>query len=195
MHDHERVLGVYHTDGSFHRIEEVVYAEVGYVDNYPPTDDWAMGCYTTPPTCTQDDTTCLELGGFGGYNMEVDEPTCDDGGVLGRYPEYGDDTVGLAAFYKAEYLSPKLTFGDVAGQATWSSVEVLYEGELDIFVYIDDVEVVLNEGNFISSSKEVARVLMPKEQSRGVNIEVKLRFDGAVYGFRVNGEPLLQYSK
>lgn len=195
LHDHERVVGVYHTDGSFHRIEEITYAEVGFVDSTPPTEGWAMGCYTTPPECEQDDTSCLYLGGFGGYNMTVIEPSCDDGGTLGRYPEYGDTSAGLAAMYKSEYLSPKLTFGDVASQATWSSVEVLFEGELDIFVYIDDVEVIMNEGNFVSDIKQIARVLLPKETSRGINIEVKLRFNGAVYGLRVNGEPLYQYSK
>lgn len=195
LHDHSRVIGVYHSDGSFHRIEEVTYSEVGYVDNYPPTDGWAMGCYTTDVVCEEDFTTCLELGGFGGYNMSTIEQTCDDGGVIGRYPEYGDESAGLAVSYKSEYLSPKFSFGDVASQATWSSVEVLFEGELDVFVFVDDVEVITNEGNFISSSKTVARVLLPNEQSRGINIEVKLRFNGAIYGFRMNGEPLYQMSK
>lgn len=195
LHDHERVIGVYHEDGSFYRIEEITYAETEYVDLYPPTDGWGMGCYTIPPSCITDDTTCLSLGGFGGYNMLVDEPICDDGGVVGRYPEFNDPGAGITAMYKSEYLSPKLAFGEIAGQATWSSVEVFFEGELDIFVYVDDVEVITAEGNFISNKKEVARVLLPNKYSRGVNIEVKLRFDGAIYGLRVNGEPLRQYSK
>ena len=201
LHNHERVLGVYAEDGSFHRIEEVVYNEVGYVDDFPPTDGWYMGCFNTPiplpSICDADKdlTSCLELGGFGGYNEQPDIPVCMDGGVVGRFPEFTGTDIGLATEYKSEYISPKLTFGDIEGQCTWSSVEVHFLGELDIFVFVDDIEVVTNEQNFISSSKTTARVLFPNKQSRGENVVVKLRFNGAVYGFRVNGEPLQQLSK
>lgn len=221
--DETKVPGAYEEDGSFWALVPYTYGDLDYVDPVQPTEGWGIGCYSSipdldPPDCQEDLTTCLTLGCYGGIPGCTDAESClsfmddgcilgpdigespcilpsggcDEGGVIGLYPDVG--IVPVEVLYKSDYYSPMFTFGDMNAQCTFSSVEVLYEGELTVYAYIDSREIVF-KSNYLADSPRTARLLLPNAEARGNFLQVRLRFNGTVYGYRVNGEPLYQYSK
>jgi len=182
--NHERRLGAYKTDGSFWALTEHIYGDVTYVDPYPSTEGWALGCYTTPPTCETDNTTCVYLGGFSGYTAITPTPCEHDGAMLSNYTSGGIDIVPIT--YRSVYKGPKLAFNAQTTVAKFAVVEVLYEGELILCIDIDDIQVVTKE--FITTSKKIARLIIPISQSKGNWIQVKMNFIGRIYSYRVDGE-------
>jgi len=194
-----KTIGAYHHDGSFYVLHREVYGDVEYVDKYPETDDFEIGCYTSPPTpedwdCVTDTSKECPDPYVGLYGPETPiEPTaCFVGAVVGRYNIHTLDIVPVMT--DAEYKSPMFTFGDMNAPIIFTSVEVLFEGELDVFVYIDDVEV-RTKVEFVSQRRGTARIVLPSKQAQGNFLQVKLRFNGAVYGYRVMGDPLYSASK
>lgn len=156
-----------------------------------------LGCYGGIPNCVVNQTqTCLSWTTDGCIdntaNCILSSADCLEGALIGLYPA-GTEQADPVAFL-SDYRSPLFTFGDMNAQCTFSSVEVLYEGELSIYAYIDSQDIVLKD-NFQSKLPRTARLLIPNEQARGNFLQVRLVFNGAVYGYRVNGEPLYQYSK
>lgn len=189
--DGKKFLGMYHTNGSFYSLRIDTYKDVQYVDLVPATDNWDMGCYW-PQDCPEgrnDTTSCLKLGIYGAYDAGN---ICIDGAVIGRFPKF--DLGLVPKFHLSDYLSPMFTFGDLNGQCTFSSVEVLFEGELVIFIYVDSVEVVYSE-EYLATTPSTARLVIPNHVARGNYLQIRLRFNGVVHGYRVNGEPLEQLSK
>jgi len=217
----ERLPGMYKDDSSFWSLDTITYKGVNYQDLVPPTDNWGIGCYEddigAKPLCSvEDETSCLQIGCFGAIPncvvtieacMEWLEDDCidnegdciapsggcTDGAVVGLYPEdFTQDLIPVQ--YLSNYYSPMFTFGNMNEQCTFSSIEVLFEGELSIFAYIDDREIVFRD-NYASSEPKTARLPLPNHEARGSFLQVRLVFNGAIYGYRVNGEPLRQYSK
>jgi len=183
--NHERRLGAYKNDGSFWALTENIYGDLTFENKYPPNEGWAMGCYTTPPTCGTDTTTCVYIGGFSGYNPIIPTPCENDGAMVGNYTSGQISIVPL--FYRSIYKGPKLTFNAQTALTKFSLVEVLFEGELIVCISIDDAEVVKKE--FISTSgKETARLIIPSSVSKGSWLQVKMNFLGRIYSYRVDGE-------
>jgi len=177
-----------------------------------------------PSNCEEDLTSCINFGCYGGFKGCEDTapndclswyedgcivivpgesqcvmPTmCKEGALVGLYPDWYEgnpDAPGvIPVLHKSEYYSPMFTFGTMNDQCTFSSVEVLFRGELSIFAYIDNKEIVFRD-NYLSEGPQTARLILPNAEARGNYLQVRLRFNGMVYGYSVNGEPLRQMSK
>ena len=189
-------VGAYQGNGSFYSFQEVTYGEVSYIDPIPPTEGWAMGCYGGLTDCATDDTTCIGIGCYGVYPVGVPQctgldPTCLDGAAIGGYPDYVTESYPI--LHRSVYTSPLFTFGNMNAQCTFSSVEVLYEGSLTIIFGIDS-KATFFIGNYRSNIPRTARLILSNSRARGNFGQVKLVFNGIVYGYRVNGEPLQQLS-
>lgn len=156
-----------------------------------------LGCYGGVSNCVVNQTqTCLGWTTDGCIDNTsgciLSSADCSEGGIIGLFPAGTKQSSPVA--FLSDYRSPLFTFGNMNAQCTFSSVEVLYEGELSIYAYIDSERVALRD-NFQSDVPRTARLLMPNEQSRGNFLQVRLVFNGVIYGYRVNGEPLYQLSK
>lgn len=185
QYSHQRRIGAYKPDGSFWSLREYIYGDPVYVDEFPENDGWAMGAYTNPPIADTDSTQCVYLGGFSGYLEVVPDPCPGvDGALIGNYTNNG--VVSTPSLYRSLYKGPRLAFNTQTATSKFHAVEVLYEGELLVNVYIDDILVATKES--INPGEDLCRVLIPSNKVKGKYIQVELSFDGKISSYRVDGE-------
>ena len=187
LYEHDRRIGAYKPDGSFWALKEYTYGDETYIDEYPELVDFALGAYTNPPTAEVDNSVCVYPGEYGGLDDPAlpTDPCTDSGVLIGNYTN--GNVIATPILYRGHYKGPKLAFNAQTTQCKFNLVEILYEGELIVHVYIDEILVAQKE--VISSDMTTARVHIPSELVRGNYIQVGLYFNGKIFSYRVDGEP------
>lgn len=94
------------------------------------------------------------------------------------YKSYDDETQNNVM----TYITNKFVGGSFDLTKEWNSVNIVYSGDLEISVYIDDKEVVSR--HFTSDSQDVANIGIPVDHNEGLGIYLKIVGVGKVYNYR-----------
>lgn len=123
----------------------------------------------------QPQITLIDYKNAFGISLNHDLYYLQDGKV---YKSYDDET----QYNVMTYITNKFVGSSFDLTKEWNSVNIVYSGDLEISVYIDDKEVVSR--HFTSDSQDVANIGIPVDHNEGLGIHLKIVGVGKVYNYR-----------
>lgn len=123
----------------------------------------------------QPQITLIDYQNAFGISLNHDLYYLQDGKV---YKSYDDET----QYNVMTYITNKFVGGSFDLTKEWNSVNIVYSGDLEISVYIDDKVVVSR--HFTSDKQDVANIGIPVDHNEGLGIHLKIVGVGKVYNYR-----------